>query len=175
MFRRVGVGHRGRMRRRRSGMLALVVVAALSCSGCVRTGEDAARQQARELALEDAEGVAEEVERLQFPQGGGDPGTPGHRRAWTNAGMVERIAGEYGGPDAGPSDRVLRRELVPGQPWAGFLGAVEVVITREAETGGGLFYATGLATVCVRFEIHGNDGPRRVTAREIECPPSAGA
>jgi hypothetical protein len=156
-------------------VLALVVVAALSCAGCVRTGEDAARHQARELALEDAEKVAEEVERLQFPQGGGDPGTPGHRRAWTNAGMVERIAGEYSGPDAGPSDRVLRRELVPGQPWAGFLGAVEVVITREAETGGGLFYATGSATVCVRFEIHGDNGPRRVTAREIDCPRSVSA
>lgn len=147
------------MRKRRRGVLALAVVAALSCAGCVRTGEDAARHQARRLALEDAERVAEEVERLQFPQGGGDPGTPGYRRAWTTAGMVERIAGEYGGPGSGPSDGVLRRELVSGQPWVGFLGAVEVVITREAETGGGLLYATGSATVCVRFEIHGDDGP----------------
>jgi hypothetical protein len=52
---------------------------------------------------------------------------------------------------------------VPNLPWVGFLGAVEVVITRGAETGGGLFSATGSATVCVRFELHG-DGPRRVTA-----------
>lgn len=162
----------GRMRRRRSGVLVLAVVAALTCSGCVRTGEDAARHQARTLALEDAEKVADEVERLQFPQGGGDPGTPGHRRAWTNAGMVERIASEFSGPDAGSSDRVLQLEVVPGQPWTGFLGAVEVAITREAETGGGLFYATGSAVVCVRFEIHGNNGPRRVTVREIDCPPS---
>jgi hypothetical protein len=92
------------MRRRRSGALALAVVAALSCTGCV--------------------------------QGGGDPGTAGYR-----------------------------------QRWVGFLGAVEVAITRGAETGGGLFYATGSATVCVRFEIHGDNGPRRVTTREIDCPP----
>jgi hypothetical protein len=163
------------MRRRRSGVLALAAVAALSCSGCVRTGEDAARHQAHRLALEDAAKVAGEVERLQFPQGGGDPGTPGYRPAWSNAGMVERIASQYSGPDAGPSDRVLRRELVSGQPWVGFLGAVEVVITRAAETGGGLFYATGSATVCVRFEIHGDNGPRRVTTREIDCPPPVAA
>jgi hypothetical protein len=163
------------MRKRRSGVLAVAVVAALSCTGCVRTGEDAARHQARKLALEDAEQVAEEVERLQFPQGGGDPGTPGYRPAWTNAGMVERIASEYSGPNAGPSDGVLRRELISGQPWAGFLGAVEVVITREAETGGGLLYATGSATLCVRFEIHGNNGSRRVTTREIDCTPSVAA
>jgi hypothetical protein len=96
--------------------------------------------------------------------------------------MVERIASEYSGPDAGPSDRVLRRELIAGQPWAGFLGAVEVAITREAETGGGLFYATGSATVCVRFEIHGENGPAasppaRLTAhrrfRPEPCPPAS--
>jgi hypothetical protein len=161
------------MWRRRGGVVALVV--ALCCGSCVRTGEDAARHQARELALEDAERVAAEVERLQFPQGGGDPGTPGHRRAWSNAGMVERIAGEFGGPGAGPSDRVLRREVVPGQPWVGFLGAVEVAITREAETGGGLSYARGSATVCVRFEVHGDDGPRRVSVREMDCPASVAA
>ena len=63
------------------------------------------------------------------------------------------------------------RAVVAGQPWAGFLGAVEVAITREAETGGGLSYATGEATVCVRFELHGDNGPRRVTIREIDCPP----
>jgi hypothetical protein len=91
--------------------------------------------QARKLALEDADEVAEEVERLQFPQGGGDPGTSGYRPAWTNAAMVERNASHYRGPDAGRSDRVLRREVIAGHPWAGFLGAVEVVITREAETG----------------------------------------
>jgi hypothetical protein len=90
------------MRKRRSGVLAVAVVAALSCTGCVRTGEDAARHRARKLALEDAEQVAEEVERFQFPQGGGDPGTPGYRPAWTNAGMVERIVSEYSGPNAGP-------------------------------------------------------------------------
>jgi hypothetical protein len=98
------------MRRRRSRVLALAVVAALSCTGCVkaggfRTGEDKARDEAREFALEDAEKVAVEVERRQFPQ------------------------------------------------------------------GGGLFYATGSATGCVRFEIHGDNGPRRVTTREIDCPP----
>jgi hypothetical protein len=49
------------------------------------------------------------------------------------------------------------------------------VITREAETGGGLLYATGSATLCVRFEIHGNNGSRRVTAREIDCTPSVAA
>jgi hypothetical protein len=163
------------MRKRPSGVLALAVVAALSCTGCVRTGEDAARHQARKLALEDAEGVADEAERLQFPQGGGDPGTPGYRPAWTNAGMVERIASRYSGSTAGLSDRVLGRELISGQPRAGFLGAVEVVITREAETGGGLSYATGSATICVRFEIHGDNGPRRVTTREIDCPPSVTA
>ena len=134
-------------------------------------GEDAARHQARALALEDAKQVAEEVERRQFPQGGGDPGTAGYRPPWTNAAMVERIASEYRGPAAGPSDRVLGRELVPGRPWTGFLGAVEVAITRAAETGGGLSYATGEATVCVRFELHGDNGPRRVTTREIDCPP----
>jgi hypothetical protein len=89
--------------------------------------------------------------------------------------MVERIAGEFGGPGAGPSDRVLRREVVPGQPWVGFLGAVEVAITREAETGGGLSYARGSATVCVRFEVHGDDGPRRVSVREMDCPASVAA
>lgn len=163
------------MRKRRSGLLALLVVAALSCTGCARTGEDAAGHQARRLTPEDTEKVADEVERLQFRQGGGDPGTPGHRRAWTNAGMVERIASEYSGPSAGPSDRVLQLEVMPGRRWAGFLGAVEVVITREAETGGGLFYATGSATICVRFEIHGDNGPRRVTTREIDSPPSVPA
>jgi hypothetical protein len=85
--------------------------------------------------------------------------------------MVERIASEFSGPTAGPSDRVLRLEIMPGQPWTGFLGAVEVAITRQAETGGGLSYATGKATVCVRFESHGDNGPRRVTTREIDCPP----
>ena len=52
---------------------------------------------------------------------------------------------------------------------------VQVAITRRAETGGGLFYATGSATVCVRFELHGTGGPRRVTTREIDCPPLASA
>lgn len=165
----------GRMRKPRSGLLAIAVVAALSCTGCVRTGEDAARHQARTLALADAEQVADQVERLQLPQGGGDPGTPGHRPPWTNAAMVERIASAYRGPAVGPSDRVLRRELISGQPRTGLLGAVEVAITREAETGGGLFYATGAATVCVRFELHGDNGPRRVTTREIDCPPSVTA
>ena len=55
------------------------------------------------------------------------------------------------------------------QRWTGFLGAVEVAITRRAETGGGLFYATGSATrgvgrllvtgaqtdECVRSTLHG--------------------
>jgi hypothetical protein len=161
----------GRMRKRPRGVLALAVLAALTCTGCVRTGEDAARHQARTLALEDAETVAERVERLQFPQGGGDPGTSEHRPAWTNTGMVERIASEFSGPDADSSDRVLQLEIMPGQRWTGFLGAVEVAITREAETGGGLFSATGSATVCVRFELHGDNGPRHVTTREIDCPP----
>jgi hypothetical protein len=49
------------------------------------------------------------------------------------------------------------------------------VITRAAETGGGLLSATGSATVCVRFEIHGDNGPRRVTTREIDCPPPVAA
>jgi hypothetical protein len=40
--------------------------------------------------------------------------------------MVERIASAYSGPNVGASDRVLRRELISGQPWAGYLGAVEV-------------------------------------------------
>jgi hypothetical protein len=53
--------------KRRRGLLALVEVAALGCTGCVRTGEDAARHQARKLALEDAEKVAALVERGQFP------------------------------------------------------------------------------------------------------------
>jgi hypothetical protein len=171
MLRRTEPAILGRMKRFQSGVLAVAVVMALSCTGCVRTGEDAARHQARKLALEDAGKVAGKVERLQFPQGG-DPGTPQYRPPWTNADMVERIASEYRGPAAGPSDRVLRRELIPGQPWTGFLGAVEVAITREAETGGGLSYATGQATICVRFELHGDNGPRRVTTREIDCPPS---
>jgi hypothetical protein len=85
--------------------------------------------------------------------------------------MVEHIASEFDGPETSPSDRVLQLEIMPGQRWTGFLGAVEVAITRRAETGGGLFYATGEATVCVRFELHGDDGPRRVTTREIDCPP----
>lgn len=89
--------------------------------------------------------------------------------------MVERIASEFSSPDAGSSDRVLQLEIMPGQPWTGFLGAVEVALTREAETGGGLFYGTGSATICVRFEIHGDNGPRRVTTREIDCPPSVTA
>jgi hypothetical protein len=89
--------------------------------------------------------------------------------------MVERIASEFSSPDAGPSDRVLQLEIMPGQPWAGFLGAVEVALTRETETSGGLFSATGSATICVRFEIHGNNGPGRVTTREIDCPPSVTA
>jgi hypothetical protein len=165
--------HPGRMSRRRSGLLALVAVAALSCTGCIRTGEDAARHQARKLALEDAEKVAARVERLQFPQGGGDPGAPEYRPPWTNAAMVERIVSAYRGPAAGPSDRVLRRELTSGQPRTGLLGAVEVAITRKAETGGGLSYATSSATICVRFELHGDNGPRRVTTREIDCPPPA--
>jgi hypothetical protein len=146
------------------------MVAALTCTGCLRTGEDAARHQARALALKDAEQVANKVERLQFPQGGADPGTPGYRPPWSNAAMLDRIA-ELSGPGAGTSGRVLRRELISGQPWAGFLGAVELAITRETQTGGGLFYATGSATVCVRFDLHGANGPRRVTTDEIDCPP----
>ena len=67
------------MRRPTVGALTLAVVAALTCTGCIRTGEDAARHEARVRALEDAERVAEEIERRQFPQGGGDPGTPGYR------------------------------------------------------------------------------------------------
>jgi hypothetical protein len=161
------------MRRPTSGALALAVVATLTCTGCVRTGEDAARHAARAQALDDAERVAGEVERLQFPQGGGDPGTADYRPAWTSAGMVERIGSEFDGPGTAPSDRVLRLEIMPGRRWTGFLGAVEVAITRTAETGGGLFYARGSATVCARFELHGEGGPRRVTTREIDCPPSA--
>jgi hypothetical protein len=45
-----------------------------------------------------------------------------------------------------------------------------VSITRGATAGGGLFYAEGEATVCVRFELHGANGPREVTTREIDCP-----
>jgi hypothetical protein len=103
MLRRTEPAILGRMKRFQSGVLAVAVVMTLSCTGCVRTGEDAARHQARKLALEDAGKVA---------------------------------------------------------------------ITREAETGGGLSYATGQATVCVRFELHGDNGSRRVTTREIDCPPS---
>jgi hypothetical protein len=47
--------------------------------------------------------------------------------------MLERIADEFSGPEAQSGDRVLKRELVSGQPWTGFLGAVEVLIGREAE------------------------------------------
>jgi hypothetical protein len=71
--------------------------------------------------LEDAGKVAEEVERRQFPQGGGDPGTAGYRRPSTNVGMVERIASEFDASDTSPSDRVLRLEVMPGQRWVGFL------------------------------------------------------
>jgi hypothetical protein len=104
-----------------------------------------------------------------------DPGTPDYHPPWTNAGMLGRIAGEFSGSEAHPSDRVLRRELTSGQPWTGFLGAVEVVITRVSPGGGGLFSATASATVCARFELHREAGPRRVTIREIDCPPSVPA
>ena len=139
-----GAGRPGRHVETTKRVLALAVTAALSCTGCVkaggfRTGEDAARHQARQLALEDAEQVAEEVERRQFPQGGGDPGTAGYRRPWTNAGMVERIASEFDGPQAGPSDRVLQLEIMPGQRWVGFLGEVSgrrVMMGRSAARAG---------------------------------------
>ena len=84
MSRRARTGDPGRMRRPTSG--------------------------ARAQALEDAEKIAQEV---------------------------ERIASEFDGPDTAPSDRVLRLEIMPGQRWTGFLGAVEVAITRATETGGG--------------------------------------
>jgi hypothetical protein len=121
------------------------------------------------MALEDAAALAARVERRQFPQGG-DPGTDEYELPWTNAGMVRRIAEALNGTRAGHPDRVLEAQVVPGNPRVGFLGAVEAALTREAETGGGLFYANGTATVCVRFEIHGGEGPRRVTTREIDCP-----
>jgi hypothetical protein len=79
MSRRARTGDPGRMRRPTVGALTLAVVAALTCTGCIRTGEDAARHEARVRALEDAERVAEEIERRQFRQGGGDPGIPGYR------------------------------------------------------------------------------------------------
>jgi hypothetical protein len=169
MARRVWTGDRGRMRRRSGGALALAVVAALTCTGCVRT--DAAYHQARAQALEDARRVADEVERPQPPATGADPGTPGHDPPGTNVGMLERIADEFSGPEAQSGDRVLKRELVSGQPWTGFLGAVEVLIGREAERGSSLFQVRQAAVVCVRFELHGDNGPRRVTIREIDCPP----
>jgi hypothetical protein len=83
----------------------------------------------------------------------------------------ERIADEFSGIEAHPDDRVLKRELVSGQPWAGFLGAVEVQIGREAERGSSLFHVRQAASVCLRFELHGDNGRRRVTIREIDCPP----
>jgi hypothetical protein len=89
--------------------------------------------------------------------------------------MLERIADEFSGTEAHPDDRVLKRELVSGQPWTGFLGAVEVQIGREAERGSSLFHVRQAASVCVRFELHGDNGPRRVTTREIDCPASASA
>jgi hypothetical protein len=168
MVRRVPTGDPGRMRRRPVGALALAMMAALSCTGCVRT--DAAYHAARRQALEDARRVADEVERLQPPATGADPGAPGHDPPGTNAGMLERIADEFSGPDH-PYDRVLKRELISGQPWTGFLGAVEVQMGREAEGGSGMFHVRQAASVCVRFELHGDNGRRRVTIREIDCPP----
>ena len=111
MLRRLERAVLGRMGKRRSGILALAAVAALSCTGCVRTGEDQRRER---------------------------PPTRDHARP--------------------PLDRLPRRRRGRDH--------------REAETGGGLFYATGSATVCARFEIHGDNGPRRVTTREIDCPRS---
>jgi hypothetical protein len=169
MSRRVRTGDPGRMRRRPDGVLALAVVAALTCTGCVRT--DAAYHQARAQALEDARRVADEVERRQLPATAADPGTLGYHPPGTNAGMLERIADELSGTEAHPDDRVLKRELISGQPWTGFLGAVEVLIGREAERGNSLFHVRQAAAVCVRFELHGDNGPRRVTIREIDCPP----
>jgi hypothetical protein len=169
MSRRVRTGDPGRMRRRPVGALALAMVAALTCTGCVRT--DAAYHAARRQALEDARRVADEVERRQLPATGADPGTPGHHPPGTNAGVLERIADEFSGTEAHPDDRVLKHELVSGQPWAGFLGAVEVQIGREAERGSSLFHVRQAASVCLRFELHGDNGRRRVTIREIDCPP----
>ena len=85
--------------------------------------------------------------------------------------MLGRIAGEFSGSETHPSDRVLKRELVSGQPWTGFLGAVEALMGREAERGSSLFHVRQAAAVCARFELHGEGGPRRVTIREIDCPP----
>jgi hypothetical protein len=169
MARRVRTGDPGRMRRRPVGALALAMVGALTCTGCVRT--DAAYHAARRQALEDARRVAGEAERLQPPATGADPGAPGHDPRGTNAGMLERIADEFDGTVAHPYDRVLKRELMPGQSWIGFLGAVEVQMAREAERGSGLFQVRQAASVCVRFELHGDNGRRRVTLREIDCPP----
>ena len=85
--------------------------------------------------------------------------------------MLERIADEFSGTEAHPYDRVLKRELVSGQPLTGFLGAVEVQLGREAERGSSLFQVRQASSVCVRFEVHGDNGPRRVTTRKIDCPP----
>lgn len=107
------------MWRRRSGVLALAVTAALSCTGCVkaggfRTGEDAARHQARQLALEDAEQVAEEVERRQFPQGGGDPGTARVPPSMDQRRHVERIASEFDAPKPAPPIASSSSRSCPG-------------------------------------------------------------
>jgi hypothetical protein len=104
-----------------------------------------------------------------------DPGTPDYHPPWTNAGMLGRIAGEFSGSEATPPTASSGASSPCGQPWTGFLAAVEVVITRVSPGGGGRFSATASATVCARFELHREAGPRRVTIREIDCPPSVPA
>lgn len=114
-----GAGRPGRHVETTKRVLALAVTAALSCTGCVkaggfRTGEDAARHQARQLALEAAEQVAEEVERRQFPQGGGDPGTAGYRRPWTNAGMWSASPASSTAPKPAPPIASSSSRSCPG-------------------------------------------------------------
>jgi hypothetical protein len=169
-------GHAVGMTNRPGAILTLALAAAVACTGCVgvRSSQEQAQYLARKTALEDAATLAASVERNQFPQGG-DPGTPEYQPPWTNRDMVQRLAAEVDDRDDGHEDRVLLVEVVPGNPWVGFLGAVEAALTRTVETGGGLSYETATATTCVRFEIHGNSsgaGPRRVSTRGIDCPPT---
>jgi hypothetical protein len=105
----------GAMTRRRGTILALALATAVAGTGCVRTGEDAARHQARRTALQDAAALAAKVGRLQFPQGG-DPGTDEYEPPWTNAAMVRRIAEELDGTGAGHSAEVLEWRSSPATP-----------------------------------------------------------
>jgi hypothetical protein len=125
----------GAMTRRRGTILALALATAVAGTGCVRTGEDAARHQARRTALQDAAALAAKVERLQFPQGG-DPGTDEYEPPWTNAAMVRRIAVVLAAGLEGEQLRVSRKHLEGCQQFTAQrlepIGPRRVVVRRRS-------------------------------------------